>query len=752
MPTQSKSPLRTPAADIARRLLPLVARWKRDRSDGRERQGPQTAHRLTALRLFLHDRFLRDAQTGRFKRAISGLGNGATVFGVMVIAPLLVALPAPHTRFPLADTIRPAAQRPLVLLTAAGTPFARRGDCISRPVTLSEVPQHLVDAVIAMEDRRFHWHIGVDPIAMARAARSNHRAGAIVEGGSTITQQLVKSAYLSSKRTYDRKWKEALLALWLELRLSKQEILERYLSSAYFGQGCHGLRAAARHYFSKPIGALDIGESVVLVALLRAPTTLAADNTALHQRARLVLDAMAQNGRIDASRIGDIELPRLRPQGGDVAGEFGGHFADWIAETVRTDDHRARKPLPIRTTFEPNLQRLAEEAVSDVLDKQGSRHRASQAAVVVMRTDGRVVAMVGGRSYAESRFNRATHALRQPGSAFKVFVYLAALRAGAQPDMSILDGPIAIGEWQPENYRSRYRGAVSLRRAFAASINTAAVRLSEAVGRTNVIEVARDLGISTPLAPTPSIALGVHEVSLLELTAAYAAVAAGAYPVRPWAVVTAHGENGNLSGGPPPDAGRWRLARAEEMRSLMASTVNEGTGRAARLPIRAFGKTGTSQDYRDAWFIGFAGNLVVGVWVGNDDSTPMQRVTGGSLPARIWHAFMSKAIEADPAFERELPQIAMFKSEERPDRDRSMRMAAIEQLANEAREAAMANDAAAGYRTYAGYDWRGRGGWDGSLPYLVGRPVEPPQASRRRSSRGQSEFHRQLRSFGFPGY
>jgi penicillin-binding protein 1A len=309
------------------------------------------------------------------------------------------------------------------------------------------------------------------------------------------------------------------------------------------------------------------------------------------------------------------------------------------------------------------LQRVAERAVRKILKRYGRHRKVSQAALVAMRPDGRVLAMVGGANYRQSQFNRASQALRQPGSSFKAFVYLAAMRAGGRPDMLVIDEPITIGDWSPKNYGKKYQGIVPLSRAFSASINTVAVRLTQAIGPNQVAAAARDMGITTPIASDePSIALGTSEVTLLGLTSAYAAFAANAYPIKPWGVISL-GKSRTRSGQPPEGAGRWKLMQGEVMRQLLEATVQAGTGRAARLPIRAYGKTGTSQNYRDAWFIGFAGNLVVGVWVGNDDNSPMNRVTGGSLPALIWKNFMTNARRTDRNFKSNLPRITAFRAE-----------------------------------------------------------------------------------------
>jgi membrane peptidoglycan carboxypeptidase len=366
---------------------------------------------------------------------------------------------------------------------------------------------------------------------------------------------------------------------------------------------------------------------------------------------------MVDNGKLKSPQLDMLQAATRRVKQPSSLGDY---YADWVASTVSVPDLEDYSPLPVRTAFSPHLQQAAEKAIEKVMTAHSERRTASQAAMVVMRPDGRVVAMVGGASYAESQFNRAVQARRQPGSSFKLFVYLAALRAGAHPHTIVADRPYSVGDYQPKNFDGRHRGAVSLRKAFASSINTVAVRLSEAVGREPVIAAARDLGIGTPIARTPSLALGAFEVSLLDLTSAYCAVAAGAYPVKPWAI-TGFGETERDS--PPMDSGLWRLEEAEALRALLKATVQQGSGRRARLPITAFGKTGTSQEYRDAWFIGFAGNLVAGVWVGNDDFSPMKRVTGGSLPAEIWQAFMLEAIRSDTEFETELPQIESFPAE-----------------------------------------------------------------------------------------
>lgn len=610
---------------------------------------------------------------------LSGIVNAFFTVAAMILVLAAAVEMSPIERYPLANTMREATKRPLLLLDAKGQPFAKRGDCVAAPVTIAEMPRHLVDALVAMEDRRFYSHLGVDPLGIFRALRRNYAAGGTREGGSTITQQLVKMSYLSSKRTMERKVEEALLAAWLEMRLSKDEILERYLNSAYFGEGCFGVRAAAKHFFGKPVGEVTVPEAALMVALLRSPTQLINNLDEANQRARLVMQAMVRDGRLEESKLAELPPAQL------VANrdhESGGYYADWLMERLEKDldDPHSRQPLTVYTTFDPALQTSAEQAVRKVLDKQGKREKASQAALVAMRTDGRVLAMVGGKDREASQFNRAVQARRQPGSSFKTFVYLTALQAGVSPEMTINDEPLSINGWEPKNFGGGNRGYVSLTQAFASSINTVAVRLSEAVGRENVIETARNLGVTSPMAPNPSLALGTSEVSLLDMTSAYAAVAAGAYPVKPWGAAGL--DNPPVKGGRPPEgSGQWKLAKADEMREFLSAVVRSGSGRSAGLSVATYGKTGTSQDHRDAWFVGFAGNMVVGVWVGNDDFSPMRGVTGGSLPAQIWRTFMREAIKTDPGFDRKLPRIAAFAARGKGPLDRKMNVAALEGLA-----------------------------------------------------------------------
>ena len=609
----------------------------------------------------------RPKKPKRFRRyrlqVFSPLANLSAVAALALFCVVRAYDPEPARTYPLSETLKVPSDRELVLFDARGKLFARRGGCVDAPVVYDEIPRHFIDALLAVEDRRFFIHFGIDPVGIARAAKTNYTAGKIVQGGSTITQQLAKISYLTPAKSFERKVKEAIAVLRLEAALGKKEILERYLSRAYFGEGCFGLRAAARHYFKRSVAKLTIPQSALLVALLKSPSQLIQDRDALRRRENRVLDAMVDYGRLDADRRAKLKLAKMRNVGINT---FGAFYADWIADTTKIENDGGYTPIPIRTSFDPRLQRIADVMVNGALDRSGHRLHAGQAALVAMRPDGRVLAMVGGTDYRQSQFNRASQALRQPGSSFKAFVYLAAVRAGGQPDMLVVDEPITIGDWSPKNYDGKFRGVVPLRRAFSSSINTVSVRLTQAVGPKQVATAARDLGIRTPISDEdPSIALGTSEVTLLDLTSAYAAFAANAYPIKPWGIVSmgkGKTKRRAYSGRPPSGAGLWRLMEGEPMRQFLEATVQAGTGRAAQLSIPSFGKTGTSQNYRDAWFVGFAGNLVVGVWVGNDDNTPMNRVTGGNLPAQIWKAFVSDALRVDRNSRRAPSRIAAFKA------------------------------------------------------------------------------------------
>ncbi|HYG26027.1 MAG TPA: PBP1A family penicillin-binding protein, partial [Caulobacteraceae bacterium] len=537
---------------------------------------------------------------------------------------------------PINRALEPLEAPTLVLVSADGKPFARRGSYKEEPVEISELPAHVPAAFIAIEDRRFYDHGGLDARAIGRAIRNNFAAGGISEGGSTITQQLAKNAFLSNRRTFRRKAQEAVIAIYLESRLSKEEILSRYLSSVYFGEGVFGLGAAAREYFNKEPAQLTVGEAAMLAGIVKAPSRLnpLEDLEAARERQQLVLDAMVETGAITEQQARRARTVRVRE--GRPSLPVGSYFADWVSPQAKSAFDRAYGEVVVKTTLDSRLQRQAERIIESRLSGQGEALNASQAALVAMRPDGSVVALVGGRDYKESQYNRAVDAQRQPGSAFKLFVYLAALRQGATPDSRVMDAPVRLGNWRPRNHEAEYLNRpITLREAFARSSNVAAVRVLQQVGLRRVIRTARELGITSDLPNDATVALGSGTVTLMELTAAYAAIAAGETPVRP---------RGLAEFVPVGDVERLAASDQRGMMDLMQAVVTSGTGRAARLSVPAYGKTGTTSDYKDALFIGFAGDLVVGVWVGNDDNEPMRRVAGGGLPAQIWRDFMTYAL------------------------------------------------------------------------------------------------------------
>ncbi len=591
------------------------------------------------------------ARRSFLRRVLSGLAV-TFVWGLVALIAVLA-----YFSYTLPDVERAAdsGRRPGIFLNDTdGNPVLAKGDLYGDPVDAARLPPYVPRAVVAIEDRRFYEHGGIDPIGLARALWVNIVEGGVRQGGSTITQQLAKNVFLTPERSIERKIREALLAFWLEWRYDKNHIISLYLNRTYFGSGAYGIDAAARRFFSKPAAEVDLWEAAVLAGLLKAPSRLSpvANPTGAGERARLVLKAMADSGFISAEQAkaaaGSILRTRTAPDGR-------GYFADWVLAQVHRRMGLVDRDLRIATTFDPGLQRIAAETVAAAL---AGRSNPSQVALVAMSPDGAVRAMVGGRDYGESQFNRATQAVRQPGSAFKLFVYMAALERGLHPDDIVTDARVDVGGWAPRNFDGRFRGSVTMREAFAQSLNAAAVRLADRAGRARVAEAARRLGITSELAPDLTIALGSSGVRLIELTGAYATFANGGAGVIPFGVQEIAGvfQRTGTGAGEAVAPGV-----AASMNELLIAAVAEGTGKAARLAGRAAaGKTGTSQSFRDAFFVGFTGNLVAGVWVGNDDGAPMDEVTGGGLPARIWHDFMTAAHEGAPA--RPIPGIGSRKT------------------------------------------------------------------------------------------
>ncbi len=556
---------------------------------------------------------------------------------------------------PLDRALEPAKQPSLIITDMNGKPIARRGDYKEEPVTIAQLPAHVPAAFIAIEDRRFRDHMGVDPIGILRALVTNAQAGGVRQGGSTLTQQLAKTSFLSSERSIKRKLQEVIIALYLEARLSKDEILQNYLSSVYFGDGAYGIRAAARTYFDKAPEQLDLGEAAMLAGLVQAPSRLAPSRHLAEARARAaqVIAAMVETGAISKAAAAAARPADYRP--GRKQLPTGSYFADWVLPQAREATEADYGEIVVKTTLDPRLQRLAEQMITDGLARARGLN-VNQAALVAMRLDGRVVAMVGGTDYKQSSFNRATQAQRQPGSSFKLFVYLAALEAGKKPSDTIVDEPIELCEpgqkpgecYAPKNDDLRFRGTISLATAFAASSNIAAVKLAQEVGISAVAAQVKKLGIAGGVSIYPAMALGTTPIPLIDMTRAFAAVASGKYPVK----ATGLWRDDPPPEVTPPEATKTSWPVRADMMQLLQSVVRNGTGNAARLPIPAWGKTGTTQNHRDALFIGFAGDLVVGVWVGNDDNSPMAAsIVGGGLPARLWKGFMAQALQMEGKME-----------------------------------------------------------------------------------------------------
>ena len=523
--------------------------------------------------------------------------------------------------------------------------MARRGRKSGQAIRYEDLPLVLVHAVTAIEDRRFFDHFGIDPRGLARAALANLRAGRTVQGGSTLTQQLAKNVFLTPERSFKRKIQELLLAFWLETQFTKQDLLTLYLNRVYFGAGAYGVQAAAQTYFNRPVQSLTTGEAALLAGLLKAPSRYAPTRNpeAAHKRARLVLAAMRDAGHLSADQATSLAQNPVTiiARSSDAA-----HYAvDWALDQLPDYVGRPRSDLDVITTLDADLQLAAEQAVTSIMKDQGPRRKASQAAMVVMTPDGAIRALVGGVSYAKSPFNRAVRARRQPGSAFKPVIYLAALENGLKPDDEFDDAPINIAGWEPSNYDDAYRGTVSAEQALAQSLNTVAVQVSEQTGREKVIDMARRLGISSPLRPHPSLALGAFEVSLLELTAAYAHFANGGRQSMVHIISTVVTGSGALlyERSAPLPLQPIAPTHIGALNDMLRHALQNGTGRQAAIKgMDLAGKTGTSQNWRDAWFVGYSGALVVGVWVGNDDNTAMNKVTGGGLPAQIWRRFMQQ--------------------------------------------------------------------------------------------------------------
>lgn len=537
----------------------------------------------------------------------------------------------------------------ITFLDRNGREIGKRGILLDDAVTLGEIPDHLIKATLATEDRRFYEHFGIDVLGTIRALVENARAGGVVQGGSSVTQQLAKNLFLTNERTLDRKIKEAFLALWLEVNLTKDEILKLYLDRAYMGGGAFGVAAASEYYFGKSVSTLTLAESAMLAGLYKAPTKYAPhrDLPAARARANEVLQNMVEANFLSESQILTAELnpAKVVDRGREYAPDY---FMDHAFEEVKTIVKGHQRVVTVQTTFDLDLQKRADEAVLTHLRQYGKAKRVGQAALVSIEVNGAIRAIVGGRDYGESQFNRATAALRQPGSSFKPFVYLTAFMNGFSPKSVVPDAPISIGHWSPQNYDRRFRGNVTLMTALVKSINTIPVRLTRSFGREKVIETAKIAGIKSEVRPDWSLPLGSSEVTVMDMASGYSSFANGGFKIEPYAVLNITASTGeeiyDREKQVKPPVRIFPADKVGELNQVLHQVVERGTGRRAQIEgFKAAGKTGTTNAYKNAWFVGYTGNFITAVWYGNDNETSTGRLTGGNLPAMTWQYYMRHA-------------------------------------------------------------------------------------------------------------
>jgi penicillin-binding protein 1A len=590
---------------------------------------------------------------------VEPLSEGATLgLGGLIV---MLALAVPAFRETSDEDWLKKSELAVTFLDRFGNEVGSRGIRHNDAIPLEDYPDHLIKAALATEDRRFYEHFGIDPSGLVRALSANARAGGVVQGGSSITQQLAKNLFLNNERTIERKVKEAFLAIWLETRLTKNEILKLYLDRAYMGGGAFGVDAAAQYYFNKSARDVNLSEAAMLAGLFKAPTRFAphVNLPAARARANVVLDNLVEAGMMTEGQVfGARRNPATALDRRDerVANYYLDYAFDEMKKLVATFPKSLHERVfVVRTGLDVNLQRESENAVESMIRQYGNDYKARQAAAVVLDLDGAIRAMVGGRDYGQSQFNRATDALRQPGSSFKPYVYATALSNGFKPTSIVVDAPICLGNWCPQNYSHSFSGSVTITQALVRSINTIPVRLSVSlgdgnpkVGRAKIIQMAQKMGLRTPLPDSSSLPIGAAEVTVLDHTAGYTAFPNLGKASPAHAIVEVRGGNGEVvwrfdrDGKKPEQVLRPQVAL--DMNMILNKVVEEGTGKRAILEgVKAAGKTGTTNAYRDAWFVGYTGNYVCGVWFGNDDYAPTNRMTGGSLPAMTWRQIMAYA-------------------------------------------------------------------------------------------------------------
>ncbi|WP_299819482.1 transglycosylase domain-containing protein [uncultured Roseibium sp.] len=628
---------------------PAKAKSAKAKNAPRARQGSRSGAKRRSQKR--KSRVFVPAALGRFfKRSLywsAVLGIWGVVVVVCIVGYYAAYLP------PTSEWQVPARPPNVKIVAANGQLIANRGDTGGEAVRLEQLPPYLPNAVISIEDRRFRSHFGVDPIGLMRAVYTNLTARRLSQGGSTLTQQLAKNLFLEPNRTIRRKIQELVLAFWLEAEYSKDEILEMYLNRVYLGSGAYGVDAAARRYFGKSARLLTIAEAATIAGLLKAPSRYSpARNPDLAEdRAQLVLAAMHEEGYINSDEAKNaIAAPAKVVRRYTTASE--NYAADWVMDVLPHFIGSIETDIVVDTTIDPVMQQAAEKALRAALKENREAYAVTQGAVVTLDTAGAVKALVGGGDYSKSQFNRAVYAKRQPGSAFKPFVYLSALENGMAPQTVRQDQPITIGGWSPKNYTKEHYGPVTLTRALSLSLNTVAVQLAHEVGAGTVAKTARRLGIESDMNRNLSLALGTSEVTPLEIAAAYVPFSNGGYGVLPHIIRRIKSIDGKTLYSRSGD-GRGRVVDRQmigNMNLMLSETLLTGTGRKARLDSGrpAGGKTGTTQDFRDAWFIGYTGNLTTAVWFGNDNNSPMKKVTGGGLPAGVWKEVMDVAHQGLP--------------------------------------------------------------------------------------------------------
>jgi len=584
----------------------------------------------------------------RILRWVLGIGFSLALLATIA---LVVAVYNAKSNLPSFNQLKSSPNGQMIRVRAAdGSILVSLGPSYGEWIPYAQIPAAMRDAMVSVEDRRFRSHLGVDPVALARITKfaiQTRGTGRRLQGASTITQQVARTIFLSNSYTVGRKFREIILALALERKFTKNQILELYLNKVYFGGGAYGIDAASRRFFNHPATSLSLSEAAVVAGLVKAPSRYSptADAEAAVGRAGVVLKLMQETGAITASEAMDADPQAIKlapePQQNSVR-----YFTDWALPQLETLIDETEAPLDVWTTLDPSMQKSADTAI------RANAPAGVQGALVALDRDGAVRAMVGGKDYVSSIYNRATQATRQPGSAWKLFVYLAALEAGMNPDSQVNDAPITIDGWSPRNSSRRFSGQVSLRTAFAYSLNTVSARLGQEVGFATVADMARRFGISTPVNTKPAMVLGTSDVRLIDLTRAYASVASGGTAVVPYGItrVTA---NGQLIYQHQVDSSRVLVAPyvAQQMTDLLQTAVNTGTGRAAQIGRPVAGKTGTTSSYKDGWFMGFSSGITTGVWMGRDDAKPVAGLQGGTAPARAFAAFMRQAVANRPVEE-----------------------------------------------------------------------------------------------------